>query len=342
MRKIQTFLSIVFVVRNRSQSISETVSDAINFVESCVDDFEFIVVDNCSDDGTVAVLKNLVDESELPNLQVYALTSEATTDTAIWAGLENAIGDYVAVVDPGVDDIRFARNMVENAVGGADVVYAVNEKESNDGLIYRTANRIFHSLYKWLSGVNVSRDSPRYRVMSRAVVNYILQHPQPDITYRHLPVSGAFENVTLSYASAVRASESKNFRKSAKGGLSLLFSTSTAPMRIVTTLSLFGASANGLYSLYVIGVAVFKENRNDGWISMSLQLSGMFFLISLVLLVLGEYVLMMVQSSSQGPRYHIGREFASSRQTLKAKVNVESISSRIVASELAKSESKLN
>ena len=91
--------------------------------------------------------------------------------------------------------------------------------------------------------------------------------------------------------------------------MSLLVSTSQFPLRLVTVLSVFGALANLIYSIYVLSVAVFKPDVAAGWVSISLQQSGMFFLISVVLLVLGEYVLHMSSVSNEGPRYHVGQEF---------------------------------
>ena len=59
---------------------------------------------------------------------------------------------------------------------------------------------------------------------------------------------------------------------------------------------------------------------------MSLQQSGMFFLISLVLLVLGEYILHMASLSNEGPLYHVGQEFTSARMTRREKLNIEDAS----------------
>jgi hypothetical protein len=98
-------------------------------------------------------------------------------------------------------------------------------------------------------------------------------------------------------------------------------------MRVVTSLSLFGAVANLLYSVYVIAIALFKQDVASGWISLSLQQSGMFFLISMVLLVLGEYILNMASLSNEGPMYHVGQEFTSARITRREKLNVEEASS---------------
>jgi hypothetical protein len=51
----------------------------------------------------------------------------------------------------------------------------------------------------------------------------------------------------------------------------------------------------------------------------------MFFLVSLVLLVLGEYILNMASFSNEGPLYHIGQEFTSARMTRLEKLNIEEI-----------------
>jgi polyisoprenyl-phosphate glycosyltransferase len=100
-------------------------------------------------------------------------------------------------------------------------------------------------------------------------------------------------------------------------------STTKAPLRAATALCVFGAFANLLYSAYVIAVALLKPDVAAGWVSLSLQQSGMFFLISLVLLVLSEYILHMARISSEGPAYHVGREFTSMRMTRRERLNVE-------------------
>jgi hypothetical protein len=103
----------------------------------------------------------------------------------------------------------------------------------------------------------------------------------------------------------------------------LLVSTTQVPMRLVTLLSLFGAGANVVYSLYVIAIYLFKEDVTPGWTTLSLQQSGMFFLISLVLLVLGEYILHMAYLSNEGPRYDVAQEFTSAVISRREKLNVE-------------------
>lgn len=317
------FLSVVFVLRNRAQSLPGLLAEATGVVSALASDYELIVVDNASDDDSVQVLKRLVGEGGLPNLQVYALTKAVDADTACWAGLENALGDFVAVVDPQTDDIRFLAEMLDQAAGGADVVFARNEQKPAQRLAYRVAFSAFNALYRWFGGIHLSREAPNYRVLSRRVVNFLLQHPQPATSYRHLPATAGFARTTLDYSSPPRLVERKSVRESIDHGMRLLVSSTRAPMRLVTTLSLFGAVANLVYAVYVLLVGLLKTDVAPGWMSLSLQQSGMFFLISLVLLVLGEYILQMARMTNEGPLYHVGQEFTSARMTRREKLNVE-------------------
>ncbi|MEO8408047.1 MAG: glycosyltransferase [Oxalobacteraceae bacterium] len=319
------FLSIVLVVRNQSETINQILSDAAKSLPSLVSDWELIIVDNASDDESISILKNLTSENGLPNLQVYALTKEVDADTASWVGLENALGDFVAILDPLDDDIAFLPEMLERAVIGVDVVFANNQQKPAQSLAYRGAYVVFNRLYKSFNGIHLAKEAPQYRLLSKRVVNFILQHPQPAMTYRHLPATGGFARVNLDYSAVPKVSHPKRLGESIDRGMRMLVSTTRAPMRLVTSLSLFGAVANLIYSIYVVAVGFLKADIAPGWISLSLQQSGMFFLISLVLLVLGEYILHMASLSNEGPLYYVGQEFTSARMTRREKLNIEEV-----------------
>jgi len=324
----QVFLSVVYVVRNQGQSLENIIQRTIEQqLSSLVADYELIIVDNASDDESINLLKNLTTQTGFPNLQIYALTKEVDEDTASWVGLENALGDFVAVIDPLLDNVGVLPEMLDKAVMGADVVFANNQQKPLQSLGYRVAYAAFNFLYKSFNGINLDKEAPKYRLLSKRVVNFILQHPQPAVTYRHLPATGGFARINMEYSAQPLAKNSKKLSESFDRGMRLLVSTTQAPMRLVTSLSLFGAAANLIYSFYVVAIGLFKADVAPGWVSMSLQQSGMFFLISLVLLVLGEYILHMASLSNEGPLYHVGQEFTSARMTRREKLNVENVSS---------------
>ncbi|MET3106073.1 hypothetical protein AAKU67_000550 [Oxalobacteraceae bacterium GrIS 2.11] len=319
------FLSVVYVVRNQSSQTKDVITEVSSYIGSLVSDYEFIIVDNASEDESISVLKSLTAEDGLPNLQVYALTKRVDSDTAAWVGLENALGDFIVVIDLMADDIGFLPEMLARAVSGTDVVFARNQQKAQQSLWYQFSYSVFNALYKCFNGVHLTNEAPEYRVLNRRVVNFILQHPQPAMTYRHLPATGGFAKANLSYSAKPKSIRKKQLMESIDLGMRLLVSTTRAPMRIVTTLSLFGAFANLIYSMYVVAVAILKVDVAPGWVSLSLQQSGMFFLLTIVLLVLGEYILQMVSLSNEGPLYYIGQEFTSVLMTRRQKLNIETV-----------------
>lgn len=317
------FLSIVLVVRNQADHLNGLLREISTAVDGLASDYEVIVVDNGSSDDSVCQLKMLTGEDGLPNLQVFALTKEVDLDAAFWAGIENALGDFVAVFDPMADDVYFLPFMLERAVSGTDVVFATNCDRPQPGLAYRLCQSAFNACYQFFNGIDLTREAPQYRVLSKHVVNFILQHPMPAVSYRHLPASGGFARANLSYSAPPRELRRKSLMDSIDRGMRLLVSTTRAPMRLVTILSLFGAMSNLLYSFYVITVFLLKTDVAPGWVTLSLQQSGMFFLISLVLLVLCEYIINMASLSNEGPLYHVAQEFTSAVISRREKLNVE-------------------
>jgi len=320
------YLSVVIVSRNQPKIIEKLLLDLTNSISSLVKDYEIILVDNNSDIDAMDLYKLIIDDQNLPNLQIYALSKQVSKDTASWAGVENSLGDFVVIIDPSIDDINVLPTMLEAAMNGKDIVFGENKfLRNNKGYFYTAFSKIFYWFFSQFSDVNMRLDIPRYRILSKRAIQFILQHNHPALTYRHLPFSRALSRSTITYSHAPSQSIKYSFQDRLDNVIELLMSNTRTPMRIVTFLSLFGAISNIAYSIYVLIISLFKKDIAPGWISLSLQQSGMFFLISLVLLILGEYILHMVSLTNEGPSYHIGQEFTSRHLTTHRKLNIEEI-----------------
>ena len=99
-----------------------------------------------------------------------------------WVG--KCIGSFVAVIDPLAEDVGFLSAMLDKAVSGTDVVFANNQQKAAQSIAYRGAYAVSNGLYKWFNDIDLAKEAPQYRVLSKRVVNFILQHPQPSIIYR--------------------------------------------------------------------------------------------------------------------------------------------------------------
>jgi hypothetical protein len=206
---------------------------------------------------------------------------------------------------------------------GHEVVFAENASKPRRGLVYRAFSTAFNGIYRWASGIDLAREAPHFRLLSRRVINFMLRHRSPYLAYRYLPATAGFSRVSIRYSVAPRLPRPRRLRESIDRSIRLLVSSTQAPMRLVTSLSLFGAVANAVYSVYVIAIALWKADVAPGWVTLSLQQSGMFFLLSLVMWVLGEYILHMVSMINEGPSYHVAQEFTSAVITRREKLNVD-------------------
>ena len=318
------FLSLVIVVRNSGARLEDWLQTLTATLQTLVTDYELIVVDNASVDDSLIRLRRLTGADGLPNLQVYALTKEVEQDLAVWAGMENALGDFVAGFDPETDDASVLPALLERATAGLDVVFARRLTRPATSLAYRICFAGFEALFRFFNGFDLSHDATNYMLVSRRVINYLLQHPAPAMSYRQLPATAGFARDTVNYQ-PIHTTQPRKRRlfDSIDRGARMLVASTRGPMRMVTLLSMFGAVANLLYSVYVIAIFILKSDIAPGWVTLSLQQSGMFFLISLVLMVLAEYILQMSRLSNEGPPYHVGQEMTSARVTRKERLNVE-------------------
>ncbi len=317
------FLSVVMVVKGDENSFEDQLRALASFVAPKVSDYEIILVANGAPPSLLARLKSLTEVDGIANLQIYELTKKVDQDTASWVGVESSLGDYTVVFDHELDNIHFIEDMLVEATSGFDVVFAKNLCLQPRSFSYQVADSAFSYLFKIFNGVNLSKEASKFRLLSKAVINFILQHPSPVIAYKFLPATGGFSKKNLTYSSELHDAPKKYLRDAIARGSKLAFSTTQFPMRLVTVLTLFGAGANLAYSLYVLFVMVVKDDISPGWASLSLQQSGMFFLLSLVLLILGEYILNMVKLTNEGPQYHVANEFTSAKITRREKLNLE-------------------
>lgn len=314
----------MLVLDNSTEQVREVLLDAQRAIQNVAKDYELIVVNNAVTESVDLEIHEML-VADLANTTILTLVNKVDSDFAFWAGIDAAIGDFTAVVDLRSDNLEILEILVEKATSGNDIVLARNSLVQNSSIAYRLINPLAGKLFQLFTGVKASRDAPRFRVLSRNYINFLLRHSQPALTYRNLPDVNGFRRAVVDYEAepmfGLRVK--KTLPASFQRGLRVMFSTSRLPLRIVALASFLGAFANLAYSVYVIAVALTQSHVAPGWTSASLQQSGMFFLISLVLFVLCEYVVQVAGLANGGPGYFVAREAASNSNTLLSRLNLD-------------------
>jgi dolichol-phosphate mannosyltransferase len=105
-------LSVVIPARNEAGAIAETIKDAARALERGEIDYEIIVIDDSSTDGTAAVVRELAKTNE--RVRCYGSRYSQGFGLAVRAGLERFEGDAVAILmadgsDDPEDLVRYHR-----------------------------------------------------------------------------------------------------------------------------------------------------------------------------------------------------------------------------------------
>lgn len=302
------FVSVVAPVLNDGDIIRDFVTEVMAVLQQCFSNYELVLVDDGSSDDSVSCISALLSEQRC--IRLLRLSRSFGEETAIAAGLDSVIGDYVVIMLPNSDPPTLIPDMVASARNGSGIVYGIREQAPRDPLLQRLGRRLFYAYVNRVLKLDLPRDSSVFRVLDRRAVNAITQIKD---RYRFLRVMSA--SIGYSYESFV-------YRQIDRGGkgrkrslidainqaITLIVTNSTHPLRLVSWLGIVAGLFNVLYSVYVVLIYLLKNQVAEGWTTLSLQNSLMFFVIAVILTVICEYLGHLLAESKDRPLYYVLEE----------------------------------
>jgi dolichol-phosphate mannosyltransferase len=305
------FVSVVAALRSYSRFLPAFVDETYTTLDAHYTNYELILVDNGSRDDTYEVVRGLL--ARYKCVRYLRLSRRQPPETAVMAGLDAAIGDYVATLHPEFDPPGEIPALVEGCRAGADVVIGVAPYQTSPSIGYRVLRWLFQRVAGPTLGANAVRAASGFRCLTRAAVNALTR---VRVRKRHFGLLAAEIGLTTAthpYRFIARGGKTPrvNLRRSARRAVSLTLGHSVAPLRIVSLLGLGGSALSLLYSLFVVGVYLTKADVMPGWTGLSLQMSGLFFLVFVMLTMIGEHLGRLVDESGGRPLYHVREEQAS-------------------------------
>jgi glycosyltransferase involved in cell wall biosynthesis len=312
MTRADVFVSVVAVLRSYARFLPAFVDDVIRTLETHYTNYELVLVDNGSRDDTPRIVCELLKRHRC--VRYLRLSRRMKAETAMVAGLDATIGDFVVTLHPEFDPPAELPAMVELCRSGADVVIGSAPFPTRPGFLYRTLRWGFVKSAWWLLRMDPLRGSTGYRVLSRAAVNALTRVRQRRRFFDLLASDIGFTTAIHAYrfVSRSRKVPRVNLRRSVRTAASMALNHSLAPLRLVSVLGLAGSGLSLAYSLYVVGVYLFKPDVMPGWTTISLQMSGLFFLVFVMLTLIGEHLGRLLDEAIDRPLYHVREEQSSS------------------------------
>lgn len=254
------------------------------------DDFELILVNDGSPDGTWAAICRLGDGDA--RVVGVNLSRNHGHQLALSAGLSVAHGERILILDADLQDPpELLTQMMRLLDEGADVAYGQRTRRAGESLFKRSTAAIFYRLLRKLSDVPIPRDTGDFRLVSRRVLEVLKGMPESHRFLRGMVSWVGFRQVAVPYEREVRASGSSSYpvRKMLRLAFDAITGFSTRPLRLASLLGLvFGAV--GMLGVAVTSVAWAMGVTVPGWASVMVVVLTLGGIQLAVLGIIGEYL----------------------------------------------------
>ena len=294
--------SLIIPVYNEEGLINELAARTVKAIESVSPNYEILFINDGSTDSTLQKLIEV--RKQHSRIKIVDLSKNFGHQAAFTAGLELAMGNFVAMLDGDLQDppelLPEMYRMIKEE--GFDIVSG--KRSGRKGKRLRLTTNLFHAFFKKVAGMDDIENTGNFSIMNRAAVNALVQMKE---SIRYLPGMRSFIGFKQGYVEYVREDRMKGEPKMTLGKLMVLgadaiFSFSKFPIKVCLFLGTFGTILFFFAGLYALIDKMFGHSLL-GWSSTVLSI---YFLgsIQLVFLgVMGEYVYRIYKESQNRPIY---------------------------------------
>jgi len=316
------FVSVVAPLRDDADIVTAFVDETMAMLKTAYLHYELLLVDDGSTDGTIAAVETLLARHD--SIRLIRLSRSFGAEVAIAAGLDAAIGDFVAVMLPESDPPELVPRMVEQSRQGAGVVFGIRQDRAGEPLLLRWGAGLFYGLINRVLGLNVPRNSTHFRVLSRQAVNAVVRIKDRNRYLRTLSSYVGYANQSIVYDLKRRraAPRRKTLRESLMLALGIIVSNSLQPLYLAVIVGMVVVAGNVLFLGYVVAVYLFKREVAEGWTTQSFVLGVMFGAVSLLCTVVAAYLGRLLGENQDRPLYFVHEEKASAVPPAAERMNI--------------------
>ena len=272
-------------------------------------DVDFVFVDDGSKDGTLRVLRDLHEKDG--RCGYVSFSRNFGKEAAMYAGLQHAKGDYVAVMDADLQDPPemlpdMLRILEESpAEDPVDCVGTRRTDRKGEPPIRSFFARCFYRLINRISKTEIVDGARDYRLMTRRMVDAILSLSEYNRFSKGIFSWVGFKTRWLEYVNRERvAGETKwSFRKLFLYSIDGITAFSTAPLAIASFSGMAICAVSFIALLFVFIRALVFGDPVAGWPSM---ICIILFLGGVQLLgigILGQYLAKTYLEVKNRPQY---------------------------------------
>ena len=283
-------LSVVTPVYRCESCIVDLIERLKSSIESFTLDFEIIFVNDASPDQSWNKLKEIAKSN--PSIKLINLSRNFGQHAAITAGLSEATGEWMVVMDCDLQDLpEEIPNLYRKAQEGYDFVLAQRAIRS-DSFYKKMTSKLFYFVLSYLTGTKQDTSVANFGVYHRKVINEVLRMGD-QIKFFPLMIKWVGFNsckLPVKHAAREEGASSYSLLKLLRLSSDVILSFSDKPLKILVKLGFFIS----LFAL-VFGIEMIYSYLNgkiivQGYASLIISLWFLSGLIVSMLGLVGLYV----------------------------------------------------
>ncbi|MCI6204668.1 MAG: glycosyltransferase family 2 protein [Lachnospiraceae bacterium] len=299
-------VSIVVPMYNEQESL-EILYQELNRVTDTIKDYEFeyLFVNDGSKDNTLQEIQRLATADD--RVRYVSFSRNFGKEAALYAGLSNADGDYIATMDADLQDppslLPRMLAMIESQDCDNVATRRVNRK--GEPPIRSFFARCFYKLMRRLSNIDIADGARDYRLMSRAMVDSILSVSEYNRFSKGIFAWVGYETRWLEFENVERsAGETKwSFWKLVRYSIDGIINFSNTPLQISSYLGMILTIVSFIAIIVEVIRALVFGDPVAGWPSLVCIITFIGGIELFCMGIMGQYIAKTYMEVKHRPHY---------------------------------------
>ena len=302
-----SLLSIITPCYNEEATIHYFYEETKKYLDTMEVDYEIIFVNDGSKDKTVEECLKVKEKDN--NVKILNFSRNFGKEAAMYAGLNEAKGDLVVIMDTDLQDppklLPEMYNILQSKEYDSVATYRVNRK--GEPPIRSFFARMFYKMINKMIDVEIVDGARDYRMMKRPMVDAIISMNEYHRFSKGIFAWVGFNTKYLEYENVERvAGETKwSFWKLFKYAIDGIVGFTTLPLRLATFTGIAVSMFGFLYMLYIVVKALVFGDPVAGFPSLIVIITLLGGIQLLFLGIIGEYLAKTYMEIKKRPIYII-------------------------------------
>lgn len=265
-------LSVVVPVYDCSSCLHALHERVARAVDGMLVSWELVLIDDRSSDDSWQTMVELAHRD--PRVRVVRLSRNFGQNVAVTAGIEEARGRWIVVMDCDLQDPPEAiPELYAKAAEGYEIVFG-RRRQRRQGLLRRAAGRSYFVLRKVLTGLDLETEHSNLSILSRKAAEAFLAVRDRHRNYLLILYWVGFEHTSIEFEQGERFAGRSTYslRALLRVGFESLFFHTTALLRWIVYAGFAVSLSSVALAVFFLSSYFIRETAYPGWTSLAVLL----------------------------------------------------------------------